>query len=154
MLNTIVSPLLICRLLRCFLLLATCVGCGSGNPLGRLAVNGKVTLDGAPLDQGTIEFSPEAANGVSSGANIKDGAYAISTTKGLPPGKYLVRINSLLGSPAGQKDRPEGAAPGMGSLRPHIERIAPTYNRESRIVVEVVAGQTAAFNFDTKSKPR
>jgi hypothetical protein len=129
--------------------LAAIGGCGPGNPLGRQCVNGQVSLDGVPLDQGAIYFAPQSANGVSSGAVVKDGYYSISAEKGLPPGKYQVKIMSTLPNPNDRK--PE--VPGSGSIGlPGISRIAAKYNSLSKITVEVVFGQEARFDFDTKSK--
>ena len=119
------------------LLLAVVAGCGPSNPLGRQTVSGKVTLDGAPLDQGTIAFSPvSTTEGVSSGMVIKDGEYSIPTVRGLPPGKYLVRINSAAANP-NAKSPSVGVAPGPGNWM-GTERIAPQYNEQSQIVIEVV----------------
>ena len=132
------------------LLLPVIVGCGPGNPLGRQAVGGKVTLDGAPLDNGTISFSPESGAGVSSGTVVKDGRYSIDAAKGLPPGKYLVRINATVLDSA-DPGRKTGVASLMQAGMPGIERIAPTYNWQSKIVVEVVGGKQSKFDFDTKS---
>ena len=43
-------------------LLATIAsGCGPGNPLGRKAVSGTVTLNGAPLPAGSIMFEPQGS---------------------------------------------------------------------------------------------
>ena len=131
------------------LLLLLVVGCGPGNPLGRQAVSGKATLDGEPLDHGAISFSPESAAGVNSGTVIKSGFYAIPAAQGLPPGKYLVRINSTAPNPA-DAGRPIDPSV-MGSGLPGTERIAPTYNSQSRIVIEVVAGQQARFDFNAHS---
>ena len=72
-------------------------GCGR-NPLGRLAISGKVTLNGRPLEQGTIAFEPTVRQtGVASGSNIVDGSYSIPTEKGLPPGE--VHCAHLFGRP-------------------------------------------------------
>jgi hypothetical protein len=140
------------------MVLALIVGCGHGNPLGRLAVSGRVTLDGIPLDRGSISFGTQSPDGVSSGAVIKNGAFEIPTAKGLPPGKYLVQITSPKLPPdksGGGSGEP--AAPGPLSESDHAtavgaERIAPAYNVESKIIVEVEAGKPCRFNFDTKSK--
>jgi len=133
------------------LLAAATAGCGSNNPRGRLAVSGRVTLDGTALDRGTIIFNTQAPNGVSSGAVIQRGAYSIPELKGLPPGKYLVRINSAALPQNTQSGSGEVAAPGA-PLAMGAERIAPRYNADSAIVVEVVAGRKASFDFDVKSK--
>ena len=65
----------LCALLLSFLLVAALLGCGPGNPLGRKALSGTVTLDGSPLDGGTIEFHP-LEGGVQSGGLIHAGRAA------------------------------------------------------------------------------
>src|SRR5690606_38899279 len=70
-------------------------GCGPGNPLGRKAVSGTVTLDGAPVQQGSISFQPTHGEGTSSGAMILGGKYSIEAVDGLADGTYLVQINAI-----------------------------------------------------------
>lgn len=141
------------RLISIVVLLAVTNGCGPNNPLGRLTVNGKVTLDGEPLDHGMIAFSPQTPGGVGSGAVVKNGAYAIPIENGLPPGKYLVRINSAALATTPALGPTNGGPPGPGSaIAPGTERISPHYNTQSQILVEVVLGKTAQFDFETKSK--
>ena len=89
--------------------------CGCGGPeddLPRQSVSGEVTLDGEPLESGSINFTPKdvgRADATAAGAVIIDGEYSIQRDKGPTPGTYLVSIFS---------DGPEialepGAAPGM-----------------------------------------
>ncbi len=144
-----------CVWLHCGLFATLCfmsaTGCGSDNPLGRQAISGRVTLDGSPLDQGTISFSPQADNGVSSGTTLRNGEYAIAASKGLPPGKYVVRIHSIVSDPANKnKVSSESGAPVTGL--PGVERIPPAYNANSTLSIEVVAGRKVEFNFDLQSK--
>ena len=137
------------RVLPFVLLLA--VGCGQSNPLARQAVSGHVTFDGAPLDQGTISFSPEAKGSVGGGATVKNGVYAIPAVQGLPPGKYIVRINSIVPNTAG-KAKMSSVPTVDGPNGPGIERIAAAYNMASKITIEVVAGRSSEFSFEAKSK--
>ncbi len=123
------------------------LGCADDNPLNRQAVSGQITLDGVPLDQGTIEFSPQEKGSTSSGALIKDGNYEIEELKGLPPGEYLVRIFS---AEAQEGPVPEGPPGPMTGPAPK-ERIPAEYNAESDKVVEVSADEPAEFDFNIKS---
>ena len=120
-------------------------GCGR-NPLGRLAISGKVTLNGQPLEQGNIAFEPtNRQTGVASGTNIVDGSYSIPTEKGLPPGKYIVRIYSAVRPKTG----PSGDAPGgSGDIGPAVQIIPPEYNTRSEKSVEVTSKDDNEFNFD------
>ncbi|NQT37842.1 MAG: hypothetical protein HQ581_10155 [Planctomycetes bacterium] len=67
------------------------VGCGSD----LAEVTGTVSLDGGPLDSGTIVFQgPDLPQGV--GQIGEDGSYRISTgtQRGLPPGQYRVTVTA------------------------------------------------------------
>jgi hypothetical protein len=127
--------------------LVSLAGCGADNPLNRQPVSGAITLDGQPMDHGSIEFSPQADDGVSSGAMIVDGEYSIPAEKGLPPGEYRVRIYSPEGGQSAPADGPPG--PNMGP--PAQERVPPNYNRESEIIVEVTAEGPNEFDYEIQS---
>ena len=120
-------------------------GCGPANPRDRLPVSGTVTLDGAPLDQGSIQFRPyEREDGVGSGAMIKNGKYEIPVLKGLPVGKYRVRINSARADESALPPESGGFMAG----RPTVERIPAKYNRNSEEIIEVTAGGPNEFNYE------
>ena len=122
------------------------LGCGTNNPLGRVPVTGKVTLDGAPLDFGSITFSPKSANATSSGAVIVNGEYSIPESKGLPPGEYAVRINATSAAKS-------SAIPAEGPAQPGTERVAARFNVQSTLAIKVPTDdQHAAFDFATLSK--
>lgn len=132
-------------------LLAGC-GVGDGDDLPREAVSGKVTLDGQPLAEGSIQFQPEGGTdakgpAVSGGAVIQDGAYDIPGGNGLTPGKYKVAISSAASAEAPAADAAPGPAP-----KPAQEKIPAKYNAESTLTAEVKSGGGNTFNFDLKSK--
>lgn len=72
------------------MMLATCASCGSGSLNG---IAGAVTIDGAPVDVGTISFRPvgDSASGVAGGA-IQDGRFQVVSRGELAPGKYAVQV--------------------------------------------------------------
>ncbi len=112
------------------------VGCGRG--LDRCAVDGSVTFDGQPVDRGTIEFSPTAADQPSaSGAVVQDGEYSIPRRTGLAPGKYRVRIYSPTPAPARQGP----------DVPPPVERIPANYNTKTELTVEVTPSGPNTFDF-------
>lgn len=144
--------------LRGFLLLVWCLGalawiCGCGaDPLGRQPVSGKVTLDGAPLEKGSIGFQPVEGGITSSGAVIAQGAYTISREKGLPPGKYRVVINAIKPG-TGQVELPPGGMPGDEvEGKPAEELIPPEWNTESKQFVEVSSSAPAEFVHEIVTK--
>jgi hypothetical protein len=81
-----------CRLLLPGYVLATLIGCG-GKPA---SVSGVVTLDGKPLQRGTVGFTPVASGMRAAGVIDSDGSYSLSTNRdaGLEIGEYLVTVVS------------------------------------------------------------
>src|SRR4051794_22210111 len=66
-------------------------GCGgaAGDNLPRQAVSGTVTLDGAPVSHGFIQFRPTTEGPTTEvGGEIKDGKYEIAREQGPVPGGY------------------------------------------------------------------
>lgn len=116
-------------------------GCGNSNPFGRIPINGAVTLDGIPIESGTIEFSPIAGK-IGSGGKITAGKYSLPLDKGLPPGDYIVRITSPI-IPSATSNA--GKIPGMEPEDVHLgkERVHARFNSKSELKVTVPA--------DTKS---
>jgi hypothetical protein len=58
----------------------------------RYPLSGKVTVDGQPLDWGSISFLPPSGEQRVSGDLIKDGVYSVPEEKGANAGKYKVEI--------------------------------------------------------------
>lgn len=82
MLNHRLLPLFMC----CVVALS---GCGKSGPqTGKLS--GAVTLDGTPLESGSINFIPKDGKGVTMGAKITNGAYSLS----IPYGEKKVEIRA------------------------------------------------------------
>ncbi len=121
-------------------------GCGGGDPLGRQAVSGIVTLDGSPLQEGSIRFEPTGESTTSSGAVIEQGKYSITKNKGLPPGKYRVVINAVKPEMGGAQ--PADEMPGDGEAVLPEELIPSEWNAKSQHFIEVVDSGTADFTHD------
>ena len=69
------------------------LGC-DGRP-SRVPVSGQVTIDGKPLEFGTIAFYPSAGGRPGGATLAEDGSYSITmyeTNDGLPPGEYSVTV--------------------------------------------------------------
>lgn len=123
-------------------------GCGPGSG-GRLPVQGAVTLDGEPVDEGVIVFLPaggaDAAN--RAGGPIKAGRYAIPARQGLLPGKYRVEIR--WNQKTGRQISVPGDAPNMMD---ETRQVVPArYNTRSELTADVMSGSTA-FDFALASK--
>jgi hypothetical protein len=131
-----------------FLSFAVLSGCG-GDSLGRHAISGTVSLNGAPVERGSISFMPMDQGVTSSGAAFTDGSYSIPEQDGLPVGKYRVTINAP--KPGTGKAAAEGAMPG-DPLPPAEELIPPEWNVKSNETIEVKEGGPFEFNFDIKTK--
>ena len=134
-----------------FLVTALLLLGGCGSPSDRLEVTGKVTLNGVPLESGSIRFTSAGAEKLAaSGAMIQNGEFVIPQEKGLPPGTYLVEISSpdtsapLVVYPT---------APGEPALPPTApERIPAQYNSKSKQTIQVTADGENHFEFPINTR--
>lgn len=70
------------------LLLPLCLGCQhQGCP-----VQGEVTFEGQPVEDGTVTFEPADGQGPTAGGRISTGRYSIDSDAAPLPGKKIVRI--------------------------------------------------------------
>jgi len=80
-------------------LLSTCVlsGCGGAASTGRVAFTGRVTLHGAPVQQGTVSFLPAEGHpgGPAANAQIEAGAFRFDAATGPVPGPYDVLVTAI-----------------------------------------------------------
>ncbi len=126
-------------------------GCSEGDELPREAVSGTVTLDGTPLEKGSIQFSPVAGNpgaSIEGGGLITAGKFSIPKNPGLVPGNYQVAIyaGGSKGGAKGEK-RPETGGPA-----PSKEAIPAKYNARTELKEEVKKGGPNDFKFELTSK--
>jgi hypothetical protein len=113
------------------------VGCSNRAELA--SVRGKVTLNGQPLADAFVVFSPTAHGTTSYGKTDAGGNYEMMFTdheKGAWIGENLVRIST------GDLGRGGGAGP--------KERVPVVYNQETTLTAIVKVGSNA-FNFDLQS---
>lgn len=108
-------------------LMVSVVGCGgSTSRRATIKVQGKITLDGKPVEAGAISFEPKDGKGGSVSASIMDGNYETR----VEPGVKVVRINYpklIRTEPAypGSKDSP--------MINITNEMIPDKYNSASRL---------------------
>lgn len=126
------------------------LGCGPRSD--RLAITGRVTLNSAPLDGGSIRFtSLKSQKALASGAMVQNGEYKIPQEKGLTPGTYHVEISAPDTSAAPIMIR---ATPGGPGIPTQPERIPPEYNVDSKKTIQVTADGDNHFEFDIASRPK
>lgn len=69
-------------------MLAACVSCSKNT--GRQSATGQVTIDGQPIDKGSIMFLPLDGESIKTGGPIVGGKYDIPAEKGPVAGKHRV----------------------------------------------------------------
>ncbi|MFO0956075.1 MAG: hypothetical protein U0800_01265 [Isosphaeraceae bacterium] len=140
----------------------TLSGCGSDG-LPRERISGKVTLDGRPVDSGSITFLPTASDAPGTGAEapIRAGAFDVPAAQGPIPGTYLVLVSSPVpdASRAAPKRKARGVAEdtsGTGTPEaaevPLRESIPEEYNTKSTLKAEVKSGGPNTFEFPLTTK--
>jgi hypothetical protein len=126
-------------------------GCG-GDPLGRYAISGSVSVDGTPLAKGNISFQPTENQPTSSGAVVVGGRFSIPRDSGLVVGKYRVVVNAAVPGTEG-KAVPADAQPG-DPPPPAQELIPPEWNVASQHTIEVKREGPFDFPFEIATKSR
>jgi hypothetical protein len=113
----------------------------------RFPLSGRVTIDGEPIDAGTISFIPPSESGQRvSGGLILEGAYAVTEEMGANAGPYRVEIRWQKKTGRKYRDRDSG-----DMVDERKEGLPPRFHAQSELAVEVSAKQTT-FDFDLKSK--
>jgi hypothetical protein len=109
----------------------TCLGCSADK---MLPLTGTVTLDGTPLEKGTISLAPADSNGPTAEAIINGGKYSLKTM----PGTKKVVIHGL--KKVGTRlFHPED--PTSPTVDVNEETVPAKYNTTSQLTAEVKAGE-------------
>ena len=121
------------------------VGCG--NP--RASVEGTVSLDGVPVDFGTIAFVPlETTQSPSAGGMVIKGAYKIDAERGPLPGTFRVEISGQ--KKTGEKKRARDIPdfpPSDEFVELTVELLPEKFNKQSTLRATIKPGRNA-INFD------
>lgn len=124
------------------LALAVCcvafVGCAPKD--GLTPVKGTVTLDGAPIEKGTINFAPKGGPGTATGAPIVDGKYEARVS----PGKMAVTIYA---QKAEKIENPTQEQIERGITENLVDIIPAKYNRASTLEADIAEGQKDPVDF-------
>ena len=104
----------------CCLLVA---GCGSGSSVQRLPLQGTVSVNGVPVEQGTINFFPLQEGGLAAIGLIQDGQYSFSKANGPCAGRNRVVIGIARALPT---DGPTSFGDDGQPLTPASAKNAPT----------------------------
>lgn len=124
-------------------LLTLLVGCGPTGPQ-RIPVSGVVTLDGKPLSDATIIFTPKGS-GAASAASIVDGRFSLTEMDGPTVGQHGIRINP-------HEAELEEAVPSELTRSNRRPRIPRRYQQEGALSVDV-NDEKQLLKFELSSKP-
>lgn len=116
-------------------------GCADGPPMGE--VSGKVTLDGKPVETGTMKFEHVDGKTQTTGGPIKDGVY----TARVPVGPMKVSISAP--KVVGQK--PIYDTPNSPVMPITVEALPERYNEKTELRLDVKTGKNQQ-DYDLKSK--
>jgi hypothetical protein len=122
--------------------LVACVSC-SNDSVGSVA--GTVTVDGAPVDVGTISFRSvdDSGKGVAGGA-IQGGQFQVASRDVLAPGKYTVQVQATKKTGRTIKDPQRG----------NVDELVPVSIADSPKEIEI-SNETAgnlALEFTSQKK--
>lgn len=120
-------------------------GCFDNGPR-RQPVTGLVTMDGKPLQEGSILFTP-LGDGSTAGCSITDGKYELTTENGPIAGRYSVAIKAWKQSGAAYVDEATGETEsGLVSIIPK------RYNDNTELAAEISAEGENKIDFELTSK--
>jgi hypothetical protein len=125
-------------------------GCGASGGPSRGAVEGRVTLDGVEIEQGSITFKPTAGTqGPTAGGPITKGRYRLSAAEGPVVGRNRVEILAPVNS--GRKVPAPFGNPGEMSDE-IVEKVPARYNTQSTLEREVKPGSNTLDFIDLTTK--
>lgn len=112
----------------------------------RYAISGTVTLDGQPVDGGTISFLPAKSEFRPSGGPIVAGKFDVQQSMG--PNEGLHRVEIHWWKPNGRKY----LDPDTGEMKDEVAEVIPDrYHLNSELSADVTEVSTS-FTFDLQSK--
>lgn len=109
------------------------------------SVSGQVSLDGAPVVDGSISFAPTDGKGPSFGGAIVSGSYAVAAPT---HGRKVVRVSAI--RTTGRKVPEDPLIPNSPLVDETEPYIPIEFNDQSTLTCDVVAGPNS-FDFNLKS---
>jgi hypothetical protein len=129
----------------CALILAS-LGCSKGPPV----VHGTVTLDGKPIEDGTIQFSALDGQAPTAGGQIVDGKF--ETRAAITKYRVKIESNVVLGPDGKVVDTSKKIDKYSNRANFTVKKLVPDkYNTQSELELDVKAGLNEPV-FDLKSK--
>jgi hypothetical protein len=124
-------------------------GCGKEDDgFRRVPVSGKVTLDGKPLESGTISLVPLQAGPAAHG-KVAGGTYSIARSDGRAAGSYRVEVYSVQPT---RRRVADGDTP--GELIDEARNVIPErYNIRSELRADVKPDGDPQLDFAVDTKP-
>lgn len=113
------------------------LGCGGPSGPVTVDVTGSVTIDGQPVETGTIAFTPQDGKGRTDGAQIEGGRYEAQ----LVPGEKRVEITA-------SKETGEV----VDGIQTYVSLVPAKYNTESTLTASVTESGESTFDFALDSK--
>jgi len=133
--------------------LIVCAGCGGADDgLARQPIWGTVTLDGQPLANGVITFTPASGQPTQSGGVISAGKFSVPREQGPVVGNYSVSINSSSAEATVPPDQEKSGMPGHVAPNRARDPIPDKYNAKTTLTAEVKKEGGNDFQFDLKTK--
>jgi hypothetical protein len=149
-LHTVEGDMNVCRsAISTLLITAAFSGCSEKTYDGaqRIPLRGKVTVDGRPMDAGTISFEPlDPSKQRPSGGSILDGVYNVEEPMGANAGSYRVVIHWQKAT--GKKIK---AIDSDEVVEQRAEGLPPKYHKNTELTAEISPDKTE-FNFDLSTK--
>jgi len=134
------------RLVASFCLCSALAGCAEHQGPKQFPLSGKVSVDGTPMELGSISFIPKSDTQRVSGGTVLDGTYTVDVGRGANAGLYRVEIRWQ--KPTGKKYRDRDSGEMMDVRK---EGLPKRYHAESVLTADVSEEQTV-FDFDLQSK--
>jgi hypothetical protein len=130
----------------------SCSGCGANQGPRRVAIEGRIRVDGLPLASGVIRFIPTSATGGPAAvAVVTNGAYSFAADDGPVVGTHRVEIEAAGYLPFPLDDEESAAQWAMAGNAVPRNPLPGIYNTHSTLAVEVAADGGRQFDFDLLS---